>query len=156
MLLKGSLSLSLYIYIYIYIYCPFFILVFFSATFFSNIACVRLSLYIYIYIYIAVYVRVCVCVILNPFFSFHFFFVFSFLLFPSLLSLSYFLLFKHKSCITKVIFPLNSFAKNFFNPCRVRELFSENFQNRGYIQASQLIIYKKKPKQNMIIWSAIV
>ena len=32
-------------------------------------------------------------------------------------------------------------AEDFLNPCKVGELFSENFQN---VQTSQLIIYKKK------------
>ena len=32
---------------------------------------------------------------------------------------------------------------NYFNTCRVNKLFSENLQNRGYVQLSQIIIYKK-------------
>ena len=32
------------------------------------------------------------------------------------------------------------------NPCRMVELFSENLQNRGYVQTSESIIYKKQAK----------
>ena len=43
-----------------------------------------------------------------------------------------------------------SLADNFFNPCKVGKLFSENLQNRGYVQTSQLIIYKNKENINWI------
>ena len=46
-------------------------------------------------------------------------------------------------------------TESFFNPCKVGKLFSENLQNRWYVQTSQLMIHKKQ-KQNMIIWSTIV
>ena len=41
-----------------------------------------------------------------------------------------------------------------FNPYRVDKLFSENLQNRDYVQTSQLIMYKNK--QNLIIWFGCV
>ena len=39
----------------------------------------------------------------------------------------------------------------FLNLCRVGKLLLENLENSGYVQTSQLIIYKKQTKYNKLI-----
>ena len=43
-----------------------------------------------------------------------------------------------------------------FNSCRMGKLFSENLQNRGYVQTSQLIIYKKHEKPDNLISNCVL